>query len=267
MTSSKVTVELVGQKLKEVLEEESKIYPLKFSDESGKQGIVILNHHLNRDSIDSIRVLANMHRGLDVGIIGRSIFESVLNMGLILYLPGKEGVDRYQLYLSIESLRVFKHMAEIEEDMAHRIYKPEEIKKWEADQQKYEKDYGVVTSSWLGISNIEICRILDREYPPVVKSDHFFEFMYCHLYRYGSSATHRSRQGIARHLNVIGASSKSGGRIFTATEREAGLVFNYFHSLIVFLLSMRIVGKAFNAPSLEDYSQKKVRFLVAGDKP
>jgi len=194
----------------------------------------------------------------------RSIFESVLNMGLLWHLPENEGVTRYELYMSVESLKVYRHMADIERDTASKIYKSEDIKKWEANSNQYERDYGLVTSSWSGKNAIEICRILDSEYPPVVKSEHFFEFMYCQIYRYGSSATHRSQRGISRHLEVVSAPCRSGGRVHSAQIKEEGLIFNYFHSLIAFLASMRVLGRAFNIPSLEDYFQKKVGFLIAG---
>ena len=111
---------------------------------------------------------------------------------------------------------------------------------------------------------IEICKILDKYYPPVIKSKHFFEFMYCQSYRYGSSATHRSQQGISRHLRIISASSIKGGRLHFAQAREEGLILNYFHSLVAFLASTRVLGRAFNIPSLEDYFQKKIGFLIAG---
>jgi len=262
--TEEITIELLNQQLQEVLQEESEIYPLEFTDDSGKQGLIILNHYLNKDSMDSVKILTNKQRALDVGIIGRSIFESVLNMGLIWYLPVNEGVTRYELFMSVESKKVYEHMADIEKDTASKIYKSEDIKRWEAESAQYERDYGRATSSWSGKGAVEICKILDREYPPVIKSEHFFEFMYCQSYRYGSSATHRSQRGISRHLEVVSAPSRSGGTVHSAQIKEEGLVFNYFHSLIAFLASMRVIGRAFNIPSLEDYFQRKVGLLIAG---
>ena len=264
MTSTEITVETLNEQLQEILTQDSKIYPLQFTDEPSKQGLVILNHQLNKDSINSVKTLANMRRALDVGIIGRSIFEAVLNMGLIWHLPENEGVTRYELYLSIESLRIYRHMAQIEEETANKIYKQEDIKKWETEWERYERDYGTVTPSWSGMTAVEVCKILDRALQTVVKSNHFFEFLYCQIYRYGSAAVHRSQQGISRHLEIVSAPSRSGGRVHSARAREEGLIFNYFHSLIAFLTSMRIVGKVFNIPSLEDYFQKKVGSLIAG---
>ena len=84
--TEEITIESLNRQLQEVLQEESKIYPLEFTNASGKQGLIILNHHLNKDSMDSAKIIANKQRALDVGIIGRSIFESVLNMGLICLL-------------------------------------------------------------------------------------------------------------------------------------------------------------------------------------
>ena len=264
MTSPEITVELINQQLGEVLKEESKIYPLQFSDESGKQGLIILNHHQNKDSIDSIRVLASMNRALDVSTIGRSIFDSVLNMGLLLYLPVNEGVSKYKLYASIEELRIYRNMSKVGQDIADKIYKNEDIKKWEADSGKYEMDYGVPKSSWSGKTTLEACRMLDSEYPSVVKSEHFFEFLYCQIYRYGSSATHRSQLGISRNVRIVSAPATGGRMLHTADSREEGLVFNYFHGLLAFLASMRVVGRAFKIPSLEEYFQKKVGYLIAG---
>ena len=137
--TNEITIEFLNQQLQEVLQEESKIYPLQFTDNSGKQGLIIVNHHLNKDSIDSVSVLANKQRALDAGIIGRSIFESVLNMGLIEYLPVKNGVTRYKLYMSVESLKLYRHMAHIEPETANKIYKPDNTKKWEAESRRYER--------------------------------------------------------------------------------------------------------------------------------
>ena len=261
--TDEITLEFLNQQLQEVLQEESKIYPLQFTDDSGKQGLIILNHYLNKDSMDSVNILANKKRALDVGILGRSIFESVLNMGLIWFLPVNEGVTRYELFMSVESQKVYQHMAVTEQETASKIYKSDDIRRWEAESEQYEREYGRATSSWSGISAVEICKILDREYPPVIKSEHFFEFMYCQSYRYGSSATHRSQRGISRHLEVVSAPSRSGGTVHSAQTKEEGLIFNYFHSLIAFLASTRILGRAFNIPLLEEYFQRKVGFLIA----
>lgn len=259
-----MTIEFLNQQLHEVLQEESKIYPLQFTDDSGKQGLIVLNHYLNKDSIDSVNILANKQRALDVGIIGRSIFESVLNMGQIWQLPVNEGVSRYELFMSVESLKVYRHMAEIEPETASKIYNSDDIKRFEAELEQYEREYGSVTSSWSGMTAVEICKVLDIEYPPVIKTRHFFEFMYCQIYRYGSSATHRSQQGLSRHLKFVSTPSRSGGRVHSTQIKEEGLIFNYFHSLIAFLASMRVVGRAFNIPSLEGYFQRKVGLLIAG---
>lgn len=264
MASAEITVKSLNQQLEEVFEEESKIYPLRFSDTNGKQGLIIINHHMNKDSMGSIKVLAAMQKASDIGVIGRSIFESVLNMGLLVHFSVNDGVNRYRLYSSIESLKVYKQMSQIEKETAAKIFTVENIRKWETNLRQYEREYGIVTSSWSGKTAIEICQILDEKYPPVIKSKHFYEFLYCQIYRYGSAAAHRSGQGLARHVNIITAPASRGRRVHTARSREEGLVFNYFHSLIAFLSSMRIIGKAFNLPSLEDYFQKKVGLLIAG---
>lgn len=262
--TEEITVESLNRQLQGVLREESKIYPLEFTGDSEKQRLIALNHYLNRDSMDSVRILADKQRALDVGIIGRSIFESVLNMGLIWHLPVDEGVTRYELFMSVESRRVYEHMADIEKDTADKIYKPEDITRWRSESAEYERAYGRAKSSWSGKDAVAICRILDRDYPPVVRSEHFFEFMYCQSYRYGSSAMHRSPQGVSRHLEVVSAPHRSGATAHSAQIRQEGLVFNYFHSLLAFLGSIRVIGRAFDIPSLEDYFQRKVGFLIAG---
>ncbi len=57
--TNEITIKFLNQQLQEVLREESKIYPLQFTDDSGKQGLIILNHYLNKDSMDSVNILAN----------------------------------------------------------------------------------------------------------------------------------------------------------------------------------------------------------------
>lgn len=258
------TVEEIEAQLSEILDEESKIYPLEFTNDYEKQGVVILNHWQNRESLDSIRVLARMKRTGDVGIIGRSVFDSVLNMGLLLYLPISEGVRKYERYTTVELLKVYRHMADIEEATAHNIYKAQVIQKYELEAKQYEIDYGEARSSWSGKSAMDVCRILDKQYPPVIRTTHFFEFLYCQIYRFGSSITHRSELGLLRSVSIDSISTRSRAKMHTMKASEEGLLFNYFHSLIAFLVSMRIAGRAFGVTSLESYFQRKIGSLVAG---
>ena len=207
-----------------------------------------------------------MERALDVGTICRSIFESVLNMGLLLLLPAKEGVDRYHLFSSIEALRwhndIVQQFKEFE-GLAGAISEAEDVRKWEADLRLYESDYGTPSASWSGKNTVDVCKILDKEWPAVGVQKHFFGFLYCKIYRQGSWAAHRSPQGLAGHVHIVTALDEQGAQVREACSSKEGLVVDYFSSLVAFLASMRIVGRAFNIPWLEDYFQNKVGFLLS----
>lgn len=261
------TVKEIEEEVGKTLEVNQKHYPLLLGKEAEKEGFIFLNHFQNTETLRSIRVLARKERAGDIAVLTRAIFESVLNMGLLLHLPSDEGIDRYKKFLSVELLRTYEHMASIDNEYADQIYAPPKVRLLRKERQEYEHRYEKPKSSWSGMKSIDICKMLDRKYPPVPNGSHFFELMYCQSYRFGSAAVHRSKMGLVQSLQVMESGSLITGESgYDVRSRQEGLIFYYLHGLISFIISMRILGRAFNIDFLEDYFQKRMRSLI-GDQP
>lgn len=258
------SVEEIEREVIKTLKMNEKQFPIQFGKDAEKQGMIVLNHFQNTETIESLIILAKNKKSGDIAILPRSIFESILNMGLLLHLPLERGVNRYRKFISIETLKIYRHMADIGGDTANKIYKPTEIAKYEKDAKEYEIKYGKPKSSWSGMSVIDVCKILDKNYPRVINTNHFFEFMYCQVYRYGSAIVHRSQMGLLRNIKIESRSLIDGKSAHFMNPRDEGLIFNYFHGLISYITSMRILGKAFNIGFSEDYFQKRIGFLIGG---
>ena len=258
------TIEQIEIEVLAALKFNETVTPLKFGKESKKQGMILLNHFQNTETLKSLMILAKHKKSGDIAILTRSIFESVLNMGLLLLLPLDEGINRYQKFNSIESLKCYRHMASIEKETADKIYNTTEIKEYEKGAKEYEIKYGKPKLSWSGKNSIDICKLLDNNYSPVIKTNHFFEFMYCQIYRYGSSAIHRTQMGLLRNLKINSRTLINGKKLHIMNNRDEILNFNYFHGLVSYITSLRIIGKTFEIDSSEDYFQEKIGSLIAG---
>jgi hypothetical protein len=260
------TVEEIEKEVFKTIDFNNKLFPLQFGKNVEKQGIILLNHFQNFETLKSLVILAKNKKAGDIAILSRSIFESSLNMGLLLHLPLNEGLERYRKYTSVESLKIYQHMTSFDKETADKIYKSLNISECEREANEYRKKYGKPKNSWSGLSCIEICKILDKDYPPVIKTNHFFEFMYCQVYRYSSSIIHRTQMGLLRNIKISSKKLANEKCIHFMDSRKEGLIFNYFHGLISFIISIRILGRAFNISLLENYFQKRIGFLIAGYK-
>ena len=140
----------------ETLNVNKKLFPLQFGKDMEKQEMIILNHFQNSETMKSLIILAKNNKSGDVAILSRSIFESVLNMGLLLFLSYEEGVNRYKKFLSIEALKIYRHMAKIEKQVADKIYKPAKITSLEKDVKEYEIRYGKPKLTWSGLNSADL---------------------------------------------------------------------------------------------------------------
>jgi hypothetical protein len=257
-------IDSIEKEVIKTLNTNNSLFPIRFGKDADKQGMIILNHFQNTETMESLIILAKNGKSGDIGTLVRSIFESVLNMGSLLYLPSEEGANRYRKFISVESLKVYTHMSTIEKDVAEKIYKPSEIKKHERDAKEYEAKHGKPKLTWSGLNAADVCKLLDEKMPPVIKTNHFFEFLYCQAYRYGSAAIHRSQMGLLRNIRIDSKGLFDGKSVHSMKAREEGLIFNYFHGLVSFIASMRLLGEAFKIVALEDYFQKRIGFLIGG---
>ena len=119
----------------------------------------------------------------------------------------------------------------------------------------YVRKWGRGASSWTGRSLEDNIRTVDLAYPPICNESHFYEYLYCQVYRRGSPSTHSSFAGLSKGVDVEVIDMPGVvARRFTANEGH--LIFSCFHSLLVFLSSVRFLGIATGKIECEAYFQK-----------
>jgi len=102
-----------------------------------------------------------------------------------------------------------------------------------------------------------------KNMPPTCKEKHFYEYLYCQIYRRGSPATHSSFGGLSKGVKIemIKVPGDLAAKRFKADLQH--LVFSCYHSLIAFLSSVRFMGFAIEKPETEDYFHKIAQYIIA----
>lgn len=256
------TIEQIEKEVTDALKVERQNRPLLLDTASPEQSLVWLHHYLNTRSLESIKVLARNTKATDIMALSRSIFESVLTMGLLLDFSSGEGEKKYRMSSRVDLLKMFRNMQIIDKQLADEYVSPADVSELEKVENEYKSRY---RSEWPGKDRFSVCGLLDKSYPPVMGERWFFRLMYCFVYKFGSSAAHRTYAGIQRNIGIPPTNSVVRADVrYICGEREEAAVFNYRLGLLSHLLSTRIIGKAFNIDFLEDYFQERVDLLMGG---
>lgn len=78
-----------------------------FKKDATRQGLILLNMDRNYFTLHTIRYLVRTERVADIYTLSRTMFEGVINMGLITRKLIPDDADRYQAFPFIES---YKHI-------------------------------------------------------------------------------------------------------------------------------------------------------------
>jgi len=223
---------------------------------------MMLSHQSNTDTMFSLRRVVALKNVNDVYCLSRSMFESIVNMGVLLTDEVAGGAQRFLRFQYVEAYRIFEHLKRVDPDFAGKIYDPEDAKVIVAERNAFVSEYGNV-SYWCGLNLIERVRLVDENFPPTCSTAKFFEYLYCQVYRKGSGAIHRTSAGLGR--STVWTKSMVNDLIFIEPKPNMNhLVFASIHSLIVYLASIRFIGRILEGGEAESYYQKETARLIAG---
>lgn len=237
------------------------LYPVKVGTNPNRVNLVFLNHDRNFSTFLTIIDLAKHDRVADIYTLSRSMFESIISMGLLSKCLIVDDIERYQNYQFIEADKTYNHLRKLGLEKLSGI--SDDIEFVNKKHEEYVKKWGNNSHSWTGKNLLQNVKIIDENYPPTCNEKDFYEYLYCQVYRKGSQATHSSFAGISKCVKIEEILMCGDIKAQRFKLNEEHLVFSCFHSLLVFLSSVRFLGHLLGKKETEDYFHKIARYIIS----
>jgi len=244
------------------------LYPMKFDAELELQIAIMQSHQSNTDTMFSLRQIVTLKSVNDVYCLSRSMFESVVNMGVLVTGKIKDGAQRFLDFQYLETYKILQNLRRVEPEpnFVNKIYKPEVVKIITEGRNCFVSKYGNI-SSWCNLNLIERINLIDKYFPPTCSNNKFFEYLYCQVYRKGSGATHRTSAGLGRST-IWGKTKVDELNFIEPVHNINHLIFASIHSLIVYLASIRFIGRIIKKKEkeVEAFYHKETTRIIAGEE-
>ena len=239
------------------------LYPMRFDAKPELQIAIMQLHQSNTDTIFSIRQIVALKNVTDVYCLSRSMFESVVNIGVLVTGKIKDAAQRFLDFQYLEAYKILHHLRQIEPDFVNKVYKPDKVKIITKKRNSFVSKYGNI-DNWCDLNLIERIKLIDKNFPPTCSNNKFFEYLYCQVYRKGSGATHRTSTGLGRST-VWTKTMVDNLSFIEPTPNMDHLVFASIHSLIVYLASIRFIGQIIvgKKEETESFYQTETACIIA----
>jgi len=238
------------------------LYPVHIQKGLLRTNLVFLNHDRNFSTFLTVKYLVEHERVADIYTLSRSLFESIISMGLLAKAVTPNDLDRYQDYQFIETYRTHSHLESLGLEKLSGV-KASEVDRIRSRREEYIRKYGRALSTWTGKSLEQNVKLVDRNFPPTCNEEHFYEYLYCQVYRRGSPSAHASFAGVMKGVEAEEVTTPGLITAHRFKPNEAQLIFSCFHSLLVFLSSVRFLGSALDKPETEEYFQRIARYVIS----
>jgi len=190
--------------------------------------------------------------------IAKKIDSSLLLVASVI----PEDLERYETYQFVEAHKCHAHLEKL--GLGNLSGVPSsEIAVLKQNRDQYRRTYGKDVATWTGNSFERNVRLLDASCPPTCNEVHFYEYLYCQVYRRGSPSAHSSFAGLAKGVRTQRVDIPGSFVANRFEVNEPHLIFSSFHSLLVFLSSVRFMGQALGKPETEQYFHKLARYVIA----
>ena len=99
---------------KEVLDFQMRnLYPVQLQGEQNRINLILLNHDRNFSTFLTIMDLVKHERVADIYTLSRSMFESIISMGLLAKSIVADDLNRYQEYQFTEIHKTYTHLVRL----------------------------------------------------------------------------------------------------------------------------------------------------------
>ena len=248
---------------KEVLKFQFKtLYPFHIKKDPDRINLVFLNHDRNFSTFLSIKYLVEHERVADIYTLSRSMFESVISMGLLSkrIIPGD--LERYQDYQFIEICKTYDHLKKLGLEKTNGLPQ-KDVDYVKRRKDEYIKKFGKNLSTWTGKSLEENVKLIDHNFSPTCSEKRFYEYLYCQVYRKGSQSTHASFAGLSKGVEMEKVKLPGDFVAHTYKANKPHMMFSCFHSIIVFLSSVRFLGSLTSNTHTESYFDKITKYIIS----
>ena len=238
------------------------LYPLQVKNDPERTNLLFLNHDRNFSAFLTIKYLVE-HGGIaDIYTLSRSMFESVISMGLLAKKVIPNDLQRYQNYQFTEIYKTYSHLKKLGLEITSGLAK-KDVDYVKKKKDEYINKYGKNLATWTGKNLEENVKLVDLNYPPSCNEDRFYEYLYCQVYRKGSQSAHASFGSLSKGVEVekIKLPDLLVAQRFKPSEPH--LIFSCFHSIIVFLSSVRFLGHLLNNSKTESYFDKITKYIIS----
>jgi hypothetical protein len=238
------------------------LYPIRAKHDRDRVSLIFLNHDRNLSTFLTIMYLVELERVADIYTLSRSMFESVVSMGLLAKALIPNDLDRYMGYQFVEIQKTHSHLQRL--GLAHLSgVSPPDVSHLRGRHLEYVKKYGNKLQTWTGESLEQNTRLIDSSYPATCNEEHFYEYLYCQVYRWGSSSTHSSFAGLSKGVEIERVTLPGLPSACRFKGNEPHLIFSCFHSLLVFLSSVRFMGHLLHKEDTEQYFHKIAKYVIS----
>jgi len=243
------------------------LYPMKFDVEQELQIAIMQSHQSNTDTMFSLRQIVALKNVNDIYCLSRSMFESAVNMGMLVTGKITDGAQRFLDFKYLEAYKILHHLRQVEPDFVNKVYKPDEVKIITEGRNSFVSKYGNI-SNWCDFNLVERTKLIDKTFPPTCSNNKFFEYLYCQVYRKGSGSAHRTSTGLERST-IWTKTMVANLNLIKPTPNMNHLVFASIHSLIVYLASIRFIGQILTGKKEETesfYHEETARIIAGKEK-
>lgn len=238
------------------------LYPVQTRKEVERVNIVFLNHDRNFSTFLTIKNLVEHGRVADIYTLSRSMFESIISMGLLAKRLIENDIERYQDFQYLEIHKTYNHLKRLGLERLSGVLSSE-VELLCSKRGEYIKNWGNKTASWSGKTLEQNVRLVDSNYAPTCNEKRFYEYLYCQVYRKGSQSAHSSFAGLSKGVDIERFLIPGVGIAQRFKENEAHLIFSCFHSLIVFLSSVRFLGHLMDKKETEEYFHDIAEYVIS----
>jgi len=239
----------------------SALYPVPAQKDQTRIDLLFLNHDRNFSTFLTIKYLVEHQRVADIYVLSRSMFESIISMGLLAKSLVAGDISRYQEFQYLEIHKTYAHLKKLGLENLSGL-SASDVQEVSDRRSDYVKKWGRSESSWTGRSLEENVKTVDGAYPPTCNESRFYEYLYCQIYRKGSQSTHSSFAGLSKGVNIETV-TMPGVIAKRFTVSEGHLIFSCFHSFLVFLSSVRFLGTIMGNTECETYFQKMAKYIIS----